>query len=117
MASTEQTPSYTAQRMFALLISLMMLLVSSLVIVTPAHANTLEGVWHAPYGDDELYATQPTERSPRDPMADEDVTVRATTWPVAQGQSVWVTWSLNGSRIPRVAQVGTTTPATTPTGR
>lgn len=104
MASTEPTHTYTAQRMIALSISLMMVLVSSLLIVTPAHANTLEGVWHAPYGDDELYATQPTERSPRDPMANEDVTVRATTWPVAPGQSVWVTWSLNGvAQTPRGA--------------
>jgi alpha-glucosidase (family GH31 glycosyl hydrolase) len=79
-------------------------LVFTLLAAPPAHANTLDGVWHNPYGADELYATQPTERSPRDPMAGDNVTVRATTWPVAPGQSVWVTWSVNGvAQTPRGA--------------
>ncbi|MDR6198754.1 hypothetical protein QE374_000663 [Microbacterium sp. SORGH_AS428] len=79
-------------------------LIVALLTAVPAHADTLNGVWHDPYGDDELYASQPTERSPRDPMAGENVTVRATTWPIASGQSVWVTWSVNGvAQTPRGA--------------
>lgn len=81
-----------------------MTLVFALLTASPAQANTLDGVWHDPYGDDELYAAQPTERSPRDPMAGDAVTVRATTWPIAPNQSVWITWSVNGvAQTPRGA--------------
>lgn len=71
-------------------------LVWGLLSAPPAHAVSLQGVWHNPYGADELYGAEPTERSPRDPMAGENVTIHATTWPIAPGQSVWVTWELNG---------------------
>ncbi|ADB33101.1 glycoside hydrolase family 31 [Kribbella flavida DSM 17836] len=63
---------------------------------TPAYAGTLTGVFHAPYGADELYNTAPTERAPRDPMAGQAVQVKATTWPVSPGQTVWITWTKNG---------------------
>ncbi|WP_433019223.1 TIM-barrel domain-containing protein [Kribbella sp. CA-294648] len=63
---------------------------------TPAFAGTLTGVFHAPHGADELYNTAPTERSPRDPMAGQAVEVKATTWPVSPGQTVWITWTKNG---------------------
>lgn len=62
----------------------------------PAWAGTLTGVHHAPTGADELYAAQPTERLPRDPMAGEAVQIKATTWPVSSGQTLWVTWTKNG---------------------
>ena len=62
----------------------------------PAWAGTLTGVFHAPYGADELYNSQPTERSPRDPMAGQAVEIKATTWPISTGQTVWVTWTKNG---------------------
>lgn len=68
----------------------------ALLSAPAAYASSLDGVWHDPYGADELYSTEATERSPRDPMAGEDVTIHATTWPIAAGQSVWVTWDLNG---------------------
>lgn len=71
-------------------------LIAAVLPAPAASANVLEGVWHAPTGIDELYSTEPTERSPRDPMAGEAVTIKATTWPIASGQSVWVTWTLNG---------------------
>lgn len=61
-----------------------------------ATAGELNGVYHDPYGYDELYGTQPTERAPRDPMAGQNVEINATTWPVSSGQSVWVTWTKNG---------------------
>jgi alpha-glucosidase (family GH31 glycosyl hydrolase) len=72
---------------------------SAVMIMLPgrkAEADTLTGVYHAPYGYDELYETTPTERSPRDPMDGQLVTMHSTTWPVSPGQSVWITWTKNG---------------------
>lgn len=46
-------------------------------LATPAFA--LDGIWHDPYGIDDLYETQPTERYPRDPQAGEMVYVKSTT--------------------------------------
>ncbi|TDO46349.1 alpha-glucosidase (family GH31 glycosyl hydrolase) [Kribbella sp. VKM Ac-2527] len=63
---------------------------------TPAWAGTLTGVFHAPYGADELYNTAATERAPRDPMAGQAVELKTTTWPVSSGQTVWITWTKNG---------------------
>lgn len=105
MSSAARTvPLVGPRRAIVLAAGLVTALVIALLAATPAQASTLDGVWHDPYGDDELYAAQPTERSPRDPMAGEDVTVRATTWPIASGHSVWVTWSVNGvAQTPRGA--------------
>lgn len=73
------------------------LIASILVLVGPAQrAEALGGVFHDPYGIDDLYSTEATERFPRDPMAGETVSVRATTWPIESGQTVWVTWTKNG---------------------
>ncbi|MDB6273754.1 hypothetical protein PNT60_14920, partial [Listeria monocytogenes] len=55
----------------------------------------MDGEYHSPYGDDDLYTVQPTERSPRDPKAGEDVTLNITTWPIEDGQNVWVEWTKN----------------------
>ncbi|MFD9944284.1 TIM-barrel domain-containing protein [Nonomuraea sp. NPDC059023] len=68
-------------------------LLASLVTV-PAYA--LDGVFHHPTGIDDLYSSEPHERTPRDPMAGEAVTVKATTWPIEPGQTVWATWTKNG---------------------
>ena len=51
---------------------------------------------HSPYGYDDLYSTEPTERAPRDPMAGDTVTINAATSPVEPGQTVWITWAKNG---------------------
>lgn len=68
-----------------------------LATMLPARsALALGGVYHNPTGIDELYSTEPTERVPRDPMAGETVYIRATTWPIEPGQTVWITWSKNG---------------------
>ncbi|GAA4079558.1 TIM-barrel domain-containing protein [Nonomuraea soli] len=64
------------------------------LIHAPAYA--LDGVFHNPTGIDELYSTEATERAPRDPMAGESVQIKATTWPIEPGQTVWVTWTRNG---------------------
>lgn len=73
------------------------LLVLQLGVAPPAVAGELNGVYHDPYGYDELYGAQPTERTPRDPQAGRDVEINATTWPVSPGQSVWITWTKNGA--------------------
>ena len=44
-----------------------------LVISLAVPVMALEGVWHNPYGMDDLYEIQPTERYPRDPAAGETV--------------------------------------------
>ncbi len=62
----------------------------------------LAGVAHAPYGQDNLYKTDPTDRFPRDPMAGDTIYVKAKTWPVEDGQTVWVTWTKNGVQQPAV---------------
>lgn len=79
-----------------ILVGLLLAAVAVAVTPLPALAGTLDGVYHNPTGADELYATQPTERAPRDPMAGDAVTLHATTWPVSSGQSVWITWTKNG---------------------
>ncbi|WP_205600796.1 TIM-barrel domain-containing protein [Gracilibacillus sp. YIM 98692] len=62
----------------------------------------LDGVYHDPYGIDGLYDVKPTERSPRDPVAGEEVSINVTTWPVEPGQATWVTWTKNGVEQPVV---------------
>lgn len=102
-AAPHPTPA-ASRRLAGLAIALIAGLVLALLSAAPAHANTLDGVWHSPYGADELYATEPTERAPRDPMAGDDVQLNVTTWPVAPGQSAWITWKLNGvDQTPRGA--------------
>jgi len=66
------------------------------MLPTTAWAGTLTGVSHDPTGADELYASGPTERVPRDPIAGQAVEIKATTWPISSGQTVWVTWTKNG---------------------
>ncbi|WP_104177051.1 TIM-barrel domain-containing protein [Cryobacterium sp. Y50] len=78
-------------------VMLVIALSAGVFAVPPAQAaGGLDGVFHAPFGNDELYSSQLTERAPRDPMAGQAVRINATTWPIAPGQSVWVTWSRNG---------------------
>jgi len=56
----------------------------------------LDGVWHNPYGMDDLYTTDDTQRYPKDPIAGEKVYIKGTTWPIEWGQSVWVGYKKNG---------------------
>ncbi|KRE52040.1 TIM-barrel domain-containing protein [Paenibacillus sp. Soil724D2] len=62
--------------------------------VPPIYA--IDGVHHAPYGIDDLYEIQATERSPRDPVAGDTVYIKIITWPIESGQTAWVTWTKNG---------------------
>jgi len=75
-------------RVFSVFIILFLLLGQS--------AYAIDGVYHYPYGWDDPYNIQPTEITPRDPMAGDSVTVHITTWPIEPGQTAWVTWSKNG---------------------
>lgn len=78
-------------------IAALALFLSTIIVgVAPTPASALGGVSHDPYGIDDLYSTEATERSPRDPMAGETVNIKATTWPIESGQSAWVTWTKNG---------------------
>ncbi|NEE02489.1 TIM-barrel domain-containing protein [Phytoactinopolyspora halotolerans] len=72
------------------------LLAAAALFVPATSAHALDGIYHHPTGIDELYSVESTERSPRDPMAGDNVLINATTWPVEPGQSVWVTWTKNG---------------------
>lgn len=94
--------SHRLTHLSRLLLALVLAAFAVTLAPLPAVAGTLDGVYHHPTGYDELYATQPTERSPRDPMAGEAVTLHATTWPVSPGQSVWITWTKNGVAQPPI---------------
>lgn len=74
----------------------------ALLLVVPNTAYAIDGVYHAPYGIDDLYEIQATERSPRDPVAGETVYIKITTWPIEPGQTAWVTWTKNGVSQPAV---------------
>ncbi|MCF2710993.1 TIM-barrel domain-containing protein [Schaalia hyovaginalis] len=87
--------SFARLRRQSFLVALLLSIVLTITCL-PAYAGTLSGIFHAPYGFDEQYATQPTERAPRDPMAGDAVWLHATTWPISPGQTTWVTWSVNG---------------------
>ncbi len=91
------TTSNRRRRRWSLPLAAILAMIATMVIPQQAaFAGTLTGVFHSPYGADELYGSQPTERAPRDPMAGDTVVVKATTWPVSSGQTVWVTWKKNG---------------------
>lgn len=75
---------------------MLLAVVMACVLALPAHAGTLSGIYHNPYGTDDLYSQDPCERQPHDPEVGQDVWLHATTWPISPGQSTWVTWSLNG---------------------
>ncbi|GLW06450.1 glycosyl hydrolase family 31 [Microtetraspora sp. NBRC 13810] len=81
-------------------VTVMVIALLASVVSVPAYA--LGGVHHNPTGIDDLYSAEPTERTPRDPMAGEGVTVKATTWPIEPGQTVWITWTRNGVAQPPI---------------
>lgn len=78
------------------LIFILTILIFSCLSGFGTNVFAMDGEYHSPYGDDDLYTVQPTERSPRDPKAGEDVTLNITTWPIEDGQNVWVEWTKNG---------------------
>ncbi|WP_372636696.1 TIM-barrel domain-containing protein [Cohnella sp.] len=59
-------------------------------------AFAIDGVWHSPYGLEDRYVAEVTERYPQDPVAGENVYIKLKTWPIEPGQAVWVTWTKNG---------------------
>lgn len=69
---------------------------AALFSITALSAIALDGIWHAPTGHDDLYGgkeimTDPCERYPRDPGAGENVYIKSKTWPIEEGDAVWVT--------------------------
>jgi len=79
------------RRLFSLLLAILFVTASMKDVV-----YAVDGVWHNPYGMDDLYESDDTERYPKDPKAGEKVYIKGTTWPVEWGQSVWVGYKLNG---------------------
>ena len=69
-------------------------------LVTPASA--LDGIWHNPYGIDDLYDHEPTEIYPLTPIAGEMIYIKSTTWPGRGRQSVWLTYTKNGEPQPDI---------------
>lgn len=72
-----------------------------MILSSNSIAYALDGVYHEPTGNDELYggkevASDPCERYPRDPMAGDNVYIKIKTWPIEAGNTVWVTWKKNG---------------------
>ena len=63
-------------------------------------AFAISGVWHSPYGLEDRYVQEVTERYPQDPVAGENVYIKLKTWPIEPGQAVWVTWTKNGVAQP-----------------
>ena len=59
-------------------------------------AFAISGVWHNPFGINDLYDVEVTERFPRNPVAGDIVYIKANTWPIEYGQSVWVSYTKNG---------------------
>ena len=76
------------------LTALLLCFCCAILNIQPAFA--LEGTWHNPYGLNDIYETEPTERTPRDPIAGQQVKIHSTTWPVESGQSVWISYTVNG---------------------
>lgn len=46
-----------------------------------------------------IYDVGETERTPRNSSEGENVIVKGTTWPIEPGQSVWVTYTVNGNPV------------------
>ncbi|MDQ0338459.1 alpha-glucosidase (family GH31 glycosyl hydrolase) [Caldalkalibacillus uzonensis] len=80
----------------ALIIVLLIFFLTSMTVLA------IDGVWHHPYGIDDLYEVKETERFPRDPVAGENVYIHLTTWPVMPGQATWITWTKNGIAQPDI---------------
>lgn len=67
----------------------------------------INGIYHEPTGWDDLYGgseveSNDCERYPRDPVAGENVYLKSKTWPLEDGDAVWVTWTQNGVEQPVV---------------
>lgn len=74
------------------------------VVITAAvlPASAIDGVYHDPYGLNCIYDIQPTEMSPKLPAAGENVLLNCTTWPIESGQTVWITYTVNGTSKPAI---------------
>lgn len=56
----------------------------------------LQGLFHDPYGLEHPYEPAPTERFPRDPVADQPVELGVETRPAGAAESVGADWSADG---------------------
>lgn len=81
-----------------------LVIILTLVFLT-TNVYAIDGVYHNPYGIDDIYTIEATERSPRDPVAGENVYINITTWPIETGQATWITWTRNGVVQPDIGGV------------
>lgn len=75
------------------------------IIGTAVPVFALSGVYHRPYGKDDIYVASDasTDRFPLDPYAGQIEYIKMTTWPIESGDSVVVNWTRNGDGIQRQA--------------
>lgn len=90
------------QRLFRIIACVIVCIVLFGIITT---ASAVDGIYHEPTGWDDLYGGTEVEgndceRYPRDPIAGETVYLKSKTWPVENGDAVWVTWTKNGVTQP-----------------
>lgn len=59
--------------------------------------ESLQGLFHQPYGLEHPYEQEPTERFPRNPVAGQPVALGVATWPPATAEAVWADWLVEGT--------------------
>ncbi len=57
----------------------------------------LHGLFHDPYGLEHPYEQAPTERFPREPVADQPVALGVATSPPGAAEVVWADWTVEGT--------------------
>lgn len=72
------------------------ILITAMMAGTFTVVNAVEGIYHEPTGWDDLYGgteveSNDCERYPRDPVAGDTVYLKSKTWPIEDGDAVWVT--------------------------
>ena len=83
------------------------ILITAMMAGTFTVVNAVEGIYHEPTGWDDLYGgteveSNDCERYPRDPVAGDTVYLKSKTWPLEDGDAVWVTWTKNSVEQPVV---------------
>ena len=83
------------------------ILITAMMAGTFTVVNAVEGIYHEPTGWDDLYGgteveSNDCERYPRDPVAGDTVYLKSKTWPIEDGDAVWVTWTKNSVEQPVV---------------
>ena len=86
---------------------IVLIVAMTMMVGTFTVVHALDGIYHEPTGWDDLYGgaeveSNDCERYPRDPVAGDTVYIKSKTWPVEDGDAVWVTWTKNNVEQPVV---------------